>query len=342
MLEELRKHSRSIFSKLIFGAIALIFALYFGFSFRDQPPGGPAAPIAKVNGEAIPLGELSQGTQNQMKLLEQFNPGKIPNETVQVVESQVLQRLIADALFAQAGYRLGLRVPDVELASEIRKNPAFQREGAFSESFYLDQFKPYYERQYGEDYEYSLKEELLADKLKDAIEASALVSDQQVGDLATLDKTQLNVRKLSVAVKDEKGEKTVEHARKLTQDWIAAKKSGSPLTLPKNDPLVLEEETGLKPLIELQILFGREDSLTALQCLLEIKPGEVCDQPFQIGDQLVAMQLVERKEAAPAPEKIGQLRDQLKQAKKLQLLTAVKDLLTQDAKIETFLTKGRP
>jgi hypothetical protein len=335
MLEALRKHSRSWGSKLIFGAIALIFALYFGFSFNQGPPGGPAAPVAKVDGETIPFGLFTQTVQNQTALLERFNPGKIPEETFRVVENQVLQSLIGKTLLAQEAHHLGLRVPDLQLAEEIRGNPAFQKDGRFSESFYLNQFKPYFERENGEDYEDALRQDLLLEKLRDALEKAAVVSTRQAETQKKLQQTQLNVKQWSLAI--QKGDAASrDQALKLAREWIADDKipEGS-----ADSPKPAVTETGLKPVSELIQQLGREDSLPPLQCLLEIQAGKKCDSPFQIGDQIVAVQLLEKKTLESNPLEPDSIASQVAQGRKFQVLTAVQNLLTREAKIETFLTK---
>lgn len=335
MLEDLRKHSRTWVSKLIFGSIALIFALYFGFSFNQGPPGGPAAPVAKVDGVSIPYGVYTQTVQRQTAMMEQFNPGKIPEETYVAIQNQVMQGLIGKVLLSEEAYRLGLRVPDTQLASDIRSNPAFQKDGRFSESFYLQQFKPYYEREHGEDYEQSLRADLLVEKLREVLEKASVISDRQAEIQAKLNETQLNVKKWTLGIK--KGDAASrDQAWKQAEEWIKTDKV--PEGAGESSPQV--SDTGLRSVTELIQEFGREDSLPPLQCLLEIEAGKKCDSPFQIGDRIVAVQLVEKKAAETKEENLTQARNQLTQSRKLQILTAVQNLLTQKADIETFIQKN--
>ncbi len=338
MLESLRKHSKSWMTKLIFGTIALAFVLYFGFSFNAGPPGGPAAPVAKVNGEAIPFGAFSQLVQGQTAMLEQFNPGKVSPDTIKVVETQVLQGLIGKVLLAQEAHRLGLRVTDIELANEIRGNPTFQKDGSFSESFYLDQFKPYYERQNGEDYEEVLRKDLLVDKLRMALESAAVFSQNQVKTLGKLTETQLNLRQLTVPLSTEAGKNSREVAMEIAKEWIASGKTPETQPDAKTPPHKVEE-IGMKPLAQLQLALGREDSLPVLECLLQLTPGKKCETPFLVGKSVVAVELIERKNPVPVSETEAALAQQLAQGRKNQILSAVQDMLTAEAKIETFLQK---
>src|SRR5262249_4497112 len=165
MLEQMRNVS-SVFSKTLLGLIALSFILFYGYGSISRRSGQGHALIAKVNDEGIPVLKFNTQVRNQNALLEQFGQNKATPEMQQMLENQVLQRMISNTLLSQAAYRLGLRVPDTELADEIRKNPNFQKDGVFDEELYLKRWVPYYEHESGSDFEYDLRQDLLADKLR--------------------------------------------------------------------------------------------------------------------------------------------------------------------------------
>ncbi|HCU26012.1 MAG TPA: hypothetical protein DF383_13425 [Deltaproteobacteria bacterium] len=333
MLEQMRNIS-GLFSKTLLAVIALSFVIYFGTrQFGRQGPEG--ALIAKVNDEGIPAKKFAMGVKNQNEMLQQFGQN-ISKEMEQVLEGQVLQRLINNTLFAQAAYRLGLRVPDVELAQEIRQNPAFRKEGKFNENFYLSQFKPFYERQYGSDYEYDLRQDLLAEKLRNVLTNSSLVSRQEVQNFLLLQGTELKINKLAVPLTGQDAEQ-VEAAKKTVQEWIAArhdKKASAALLKSHN---LKEEEMPLQSLLQVQAAFGREDSLLILQCLLALQPGETCDQPFRVKDAMLGVELVQRKDNPIDPEKIESMTHQLSQGVQNQTLSGFADQLTRKASIVTYL-----
>jgi len=340
MLEQMRNLS-SVFSKTLLGVIALSFILFYGYSTisRRTSQGGNAL-IAKVNDQSLPAAKFSQGVQNQTAMMEQFGQKNMTPEMKQMMEHQVLQRLITNTLFAQAAYRLGLRVTDQELADEIRKNPNFRQDGHFNENFYLNQFKPWYERENGSDFEFDLRQDLLADKLKNLIEKTAVVSQQEVETEAFLQNTQLKLKKLSIPLQPQGGGKNLDEAKKLAQEWISAKQAGKP-TDEMLKALGLKEEDGEdQTLVQLQGSLGQEDSLPILNCLLGLKPGEVCASPFQIRDNLVAVQLVERKDSPLDDAKLQAMKSQIEMGQRSQLLTGVADLLTKQATIHTYLTNN--
>jgi len=334
MLETFRQHANSLFSKILYGMIALAFIAYFGVSFaRRYSPGGPSAPVAKVNGDSIPLGEFSMTTRNQTEKLEKLVQGPNKTDLTQMIEAQTMQRLIADKLFAQEAHRLGLRVTDVELANEIRGNPAFQKDGTFNESYYLDQFKPFYEREYGQDYEEYLRESLVGDKLKDVLGKTAVISQQDVSDQLAMEAHQLNVKQYSVTIADAKNKDSLLEARNTVKKWIDAQKSGAKT---ESQPSAVEQESGLKSLKELQLALGQEDSLQILACLTKIKAGETCPEPYQIKNSMIGVKLIERKDLSSDPTQMEMIQQQLDQGRKNLILTAVKDLLVRESKIETY------
>ncbi len=338
MLEYLRKHGSSFFSKLLLGLIALIFALYFGFSGGGPPVGG-TAPIAKVNGQGIPSGLYFQSVQDQLSAFQKMGQGSAGDDLQKTVESQVLQTMISRVLFSQAAHDLGLRVTNQELADSIRKNPLFQSDGQFNENFYLDQFKPFYQNQNGQDFEYTLREMLLTDKLRNVIDQAGIVSRLNLEDTALVHGTQLKVRRVEIPLGKEPNKYGKDKAVELAQEWIALRKENKPTEEFSKEKDLREEETELKNLQYLQAYFGGEDSLPILYCLLTLKPGEVCMEPYQVGNTLVAVQLSERQDASPNPEETEKLKNQLATATQNQFLSGVNDLLTQKAKIETFLSQ---
>ena len=339
MLEELRdKSSSSWFNKIILGIIAIVFILYFGSSFvrRNTGGSGPSSPAAQVNGHNIPRGKVEQLSRRQISLYEQFGSGKLPQEQIKAIQQQVLQSLVHSILFADAAEDLGLRVTDQEIADEIRKNPGFQKDGQFIESFYLNQFKPNYEKRNGEDFEYTLKEELSSDKLRKVIQAAAVSSITQTNDQDRLKQIQMNLRQLSIPAKSLKPEKPEEQAQAIAQQWIQLKKSGKAETELPKEWGASESETGLRDLNSLLLSLGDSSKLELFNCLLTLKNGEFCEKPFLVKDNWLALQLIEKKNSEPNLEAAKASLDRLGQIKQNQLTQEVQALLVKNAKVEMF------
>lgn len=337
MLEQMRNLS-SVFSKTLLGIIALSFILFYGYSTINRSNQVGGAFVATVNEENIPAAKYLQSVENQTEMMQQFNQGNMGPEVRQMIESQVLQRLIQNVLMAQAAHKMGLRVPDQELGQEIRQNPTFQKDGRFNREFYLNQFLPFYERQFGSNFEYDFRQDLLAEKLRKVLEASAVVAPGEVDAQLKVQNTELKLRQLSLPIQGP-GAMSSADARKLANEWIAARKANKPVE-PILAPASLKEtETEPQNLLQLQASFGREDSLVVLQCLLALKPGEVCDQPIQVGSNLLGLQLLERQEKPVDDAARQTVAKQLEIGQKTQLVGGVIDQLTRKASIQTYLTK---
>ena len=329
----------SVFSKTLLGVIALSFILFYGYSTIDNSNQVGGALIAKVNDENIPAAKFVQGVENQTEMMQQFNQGNIGPEVRQMIESQVLQRLIQNLLMAQAAHKMGLRVPDQELGQEIRQNPTFQKDGRFNREFYLNQFLPFYEKSFGSNFEYDFRQDLLADKLRKVVESSVVVTQAEVDAQLKVQNTLLKLRELSIPIQGP-GALSTADARQLAADWIAARKEKKPVEALLAPHSLKETEGEPQNLIQLQAGFGREDSLVILQCLLALEPGEVCEQPVQVGAKLRAFQLIERQDKpvdAAARQTVAQ---QLEIGQKSQLMGGFLDQLTRKAKIQTYLTKN--
>lgn len=338
MLETLRKNASGWFSKILLGGIALIFALYFGFtSGGGGPPQGGTAPIAKVNGKNIPSGLFNQTVSKQMSVYQQFGAANSGPELQEVIQSQVLQKLIQKSLLAQEASKLGLYITNVELADAIRNNPSFQKDGRFDENFYLKQFKPFFERQNGENFEYALREDLLVERFQQALNSGAVISKAQAKDVEKIRQTQLKWLQLSVPVGAEGQGLNPEAAKKLAEDWIQARQNKASTGALLKEHQLKAEEIGPKPIAAILPTLG-PDGMEIVSCLLDQGTGSVCPQTFTGKDQILAVELLSQEAKAPegTPPDMTQ---QLARAKEGQLMTGVTDILTRQAKIETFLSK---
>jgi peptidyl-prolyl cis-trans isomerase D len=137
MLERFRKYQQNFIFSILILAIVAVMALYGIDQLRDSDAksGGAAA---WVNGEAIPMQDFLAvleatteqyrarlGDQLDERFLAQF---QVPQRT--------LDEMVQYKLLAQQATKLGFRVTDEELASTIRKAPAFQKDGKFDPELY--------------------------------------------------------------------------------------------------------------------------------------------------------------------------------------------------------------
>lgn len=135
MLQTIRDHAQGWIAWAIVLLISVPFALwgiesYLGFS------GEPVA--ASVNGIEIPARDLDRRLQQaRVELRERLGPAYDPAAfDDKRLRDEVLGDMIRDALLLDVSKRLGLRVSDLEIQTQILAEPAFQRDGRFDRESY--------------------------------------------------------------------------------------------------------------------------------------------------------------------------------------------------------------
>ncbi len=338
MLEYLRNKASSFFAKLLLGGIAVLFVLYFVFQNNGGPPMGATAPIAKVNGQNIPSGLYFQAVESQSALFQQLGQGTKTQELKQLMESQILQRLISQMLFSQEAHRWGLSVTDVELAQAIRSNPNFQRDGSFDELLYLKQFKPAYQQQNGQDYEMTLGQDLLQDKFFEVVSAATVVSQNQLNETLQIRNTQIKTLELEVPYGTNiPSAQSSEQAKKLAEEWVSLKKSGQSTESWLKQHGLEEKTSPPQSLAIFQAQYGSPDKLPLLFCLVSQPLGQACDTLSERGGRWLALAPLSRDQQAVSEEQKTGFDKQLHQALQNQLVGEINKVLTRHAKIETFL-----
>ena len=136
MLQHIREKFTGAFAAVLLGMLAVSF-VFFGignFNFLN------AGYAAKVEDVEISVFQLENAYQNQLLQLSDFSD--LPPETLRMIRSNTLERLIRDTLVdvyvSEEGYRIG----DQQVADLIQSEPQFQEDGVFKKELYyswLDQ-----------------------------------------------------------------------------------------------------------------------------------------------------------------------------------------------------------
>ncbi len=174
--------TRRLFSYIFIGALALLFALEWGPGSRGCDRAGRAVivvdNVAQVNGKDIPLRDFARAYSGQLAELRQRG---IPPELAKQfgMHTQVLGRLVDTELLAQAAETRGLSASDKDLRDFLVKQPAFQKEGKFDMESYQDWVRQY-EGSTEVDFETKLRRQLSAERMLQLVEASVVVSDDEV------------------------------------------------------------------------------------------------------------------------------------------------------------------
>lgn len=164
-------------------ALAVLFGLQWGpgssgcdrFGALTDPKGEP---MARVNGQTVPLREFAQAYGNQAA---SYRAQGIPPDLLKQfgVHKQVVEQLVNTELLAQAAEAQGIRASDDEVVALILKDPSFQRDGKFDQGRYEDIVNQY-EGSTTVQYEEKLRRRLSAQKLLQVVEASVAVSADEV------------------------------------------------------------------------------------------------------------------------------------------------------------------
>jgi len=142
MLTYMRKHSRSWFIKLIFGAIIITFVAWGGSTYWAKEQNK----VAKIDKHIITIQQYSKAYSDTIKAYQQRYGEMFTPEMVKMlkINEKVLDELINAYIMAQEAERIGLKITDAELQEAIRSVPAFVSGGSFDMERYravLDQFQ---------------------------------------------------------------------------------------------------------------------------------------------------------------------------------------------------------
>jgi peptidyl-prolyl cis-trans isomerase D len=181
VLSLMRKHAKSWLIKTLIAIIAIVFVFYFGYSFTSRA----SAKIGYVNGEIISAAEYEKTYRNMVERLQREYKGVWNEKLIKVfdLKNRALESLITHKLISQEAKRIGLGVTEKEIQEKIMSFPAFQFQGQFDQSRYaamLDQ-----NRMKPEEFESTIAQELLQEKVEQFLMTFSPVTDQEVLDQYT-------------------------------------------------------------------------------------------------------------------------------------------------------------
>ncbi len=195
LLSLMRRHAKSYLIKFLIAIIAIVFIFYFGYSFRSEK----GAKVAVVNGELISGVEYRKAYGDMLEALQR-QYGKMWNDSLIELfdlKNRALQGLIDEKLLSQEARRIGLGVTENEIRSEIMSYPAFQFQGRFDERGYRAVLNQ--NRMSPEDFETTIAQVLLKDKVSQFLTAFLPVTDQEVREYHTFQNEQTRIRFLTVS-----------------------------------------------------------------------------------------------------------------------------------------------
>ncbi len=195
MLDLIRKKQKSVFIKLAFAIIILSFVI--GYAMLTSPgdtgdaQGNSVA--VSIDDDAISFADYQTAYGNLYALYqniyrEQFTPEL---EKQLGLRRQTLDMLVEQVLLSREATRLGLKIGDKELVDAIARVPAFQENGAFNKDRYLQVLA--YQRLTPEEFEGRQRQQLLAEKAREAIVGQVVVGDADIDEEYRRQNEQINL-----------------------------------------------------------------------------------------------------------------------------------------------------
>lgn len=134
--------------------------------------------VADVGGTKIPYQRFVSQVNRVMSGFKDSNT-EVNEALSRSVKQEVFREMIIEELLSQQGGKLGMRVPDFEVAVEVQNTPQFRESGNFSP-------RAYYQTVYNEfqmspaEYEAWRKKARLASKFKQFVYTSVKVTPEEV------------------------------------------------------------------------------------------------------------------------------------------------------------------
>ncbi len=173
MMDFFRKHKKNIFIITVIVFVGGMFVGFGGYFFGDRT----GDTVAIINGVKIPKKKFDFIFNQHLESLRK--EGKdLSSDTIKQIEGEVIQSIIQDEVFWQEAKKFGIRVTDGELSADIRRFPAFQRDGVFNIGLYYE-FLRRVLRTTPSDFEEFRRQQIAFAKLRYFMYSSIYVSENE-------------------------------------------------------------------------------------------------------------------------------------------------------------------
>jgi peptidyl-prolyl cis-trans isomerase D len=209
MLDFMRRNARSWGIKVALGVIAIVFIFFMGGG--GQIGGGTNA-VATVGRQEISQEEYEQALRRNDAFYRSQYGDRLTPELLNALDipSLSLNQLVESAVLRSEAAKIGLRVPDEAVRSEIRELDLFHRDGQFSPSVYRAVLQRRGTSPGG--FERSLRHDLLAEQLVDVIRRGVHVTDAEALEEWTRRGEQMVLSYIKLAAKDFEDQVTIDES----------------------------------------------------------------------------------------------------------------------------------
>ena len=192
MLQAINDRIKGWLGALVIIMITIPFAFW---GIESYIGGGGKQFAAVVNGEEIPVIQFENAYSNQLARLNQQFGSALPFTNEQI-KTQVLDQLINSVVLEENSYSSGYRVSDKSLKQSIAA--LFSRDGKFDRDYFENIVAS--NGMTVSQYELQLRNELRVLQKRNAIIASAILTDEEVSQLAALEQQQRDLRLFKFSV----------------------------------------------------------------------------------------------------------------------------------------------
>ncbi len=183
MLDFVRSKQKSILIKIAFGLIILSFVI--GYTMLTAPTGSDSSSAgnnvaARINDDVISYTAYQSTYSNLYNLYQSIYQGNFNAEAEKQLNlpKQALLQLVHESLLVQEAEKLGISVSEKELVNSIAQFEAFQENGAFNRTRYMQVLS--YQRMTPEQFESTQYRQLLTQKVRDQLQAGVTLDPAEV------------------------------------------------------------------------------------------------------------------------------------------------------------------
>jgi peptidyl-prolyl cis-trans isomerase D len=183
MLDSMRRHRHWLKWVLLLVVISFV-AFYVPDFLRDRTRGSGPSTLATVDGDPITVTTFRRVYQQRLQQFRSAYGSSFDERMVKQLglDQQILRQLIDERTAGAEARRLGLTVSDAEVAQRIYEIDAFQQNGAFSEELYTRVLAVQRPPLAKAEFEESLRQSLMVEKLRAALTEWVNVRDADVDD----------------------------------------------------------------------------------------------------------------------------------------------------------------
>src|SRR5713226_9420996 len=197
MLEAIRRYQYSWQVKVPFAVLALVMTFWgFGMGMFNR-----IHPVASVNGNQILADQVNREATNLRQVLQQMYGANANSVLKNInIRQEALDRLIEGQLIGEEARHLGISISDEALQQKIETTPAFQRDGQFDFDTYQELLRS--NNLMPTEYENGERKQMIADLLRNMINAGVQVSDDEARHAYNLSNERVGLRYIEVPYSD--------------------------------------------------------------------------------------------------------------------------------------------